>query len=474
MSKIAKADVIGSGPNGFAAAIRLQENGYPTTIYEAKNSIGGGMRSAEITLPGFMHDICSAIHPLAIGSPFFKTLPLRKYGLEWIQPEVPLAHPFDEEPPALLERSIEATGCSLGEDAKAYKNLMESFVTNWPLLENAVLGALHFPSHPILLAKLAFKALRSCSSLTRQTFQGKRARALFAGLSAHSMMPLNWSLTAGFGLILAILGHAVGWPLPRGGSQKIADALTEHFKTLGGKIVTDFEVQDLKQLPEALHFFDVTPKQLLNIVKDNFPNRYIERLKKYRYGPGIFKMDWALDRPIPWKSPECLKAGTIHLGGTLEEIELSESLVWENKIPEKPFVLLAQPSLFDKTRAPENKHTAWAYCHVPSGTTVDMSERIESQIERFAPGFRDCILAKSVKGPKDLEKYNSNYVNGDINGGVQDLSQFVTRPIASLHPYFTPLKNVVICSSSTPPGGGVHGMCGYNAVNSFLKSIDKL
>jgi phytoene dehydrogenase-like protein len=465
------AIVVGSGPNGLAAAIRLAQAGLSVVVYEAKETIGGGMRSAELTLPGFVHDICSAIHPVGIASPFFRELPLDKHGLEWIQPLAPLAHPFDDGTAAMLERSIDATGNTLDVDAAAYKRLMEPLVSNWDKLETDLLGPLHFPQHPMAMARFAFNAFRSAHHLAICRFKKEHARGLFAGLAAHSMMPLRKPITAAFGLILGILGHAKGWPIPLGGSQRIANALASYFRSLGGEIITGRYVEHMNQLPSArVILFDVTPRQLLRIAGHSFPSQYRHKLKCYRYGPGVFKIDWALSEPIPWKAKECARAGTVHLGGTLKEIEQSEREVWKGKHPANPFVLMAQQSLFDRTRAPENKQTAWGYCHVPHGSVVDMTERIESQIERFAPGFRDCILARSTKNTMEFEAYNTNYVGGDINGGVQDLYQLFTRPVARMVPYSTPLKGIYICSSSTPPGGGVHGMCGYHAANAAIKA----
>lgn len=464
------AIVIGSGPNGLAAAITLARAGRSVVVFEAKETIGGGMRSAELTLPGFVHDVCSAIHPLGIGSPFFRTLPLFEHGLEWIQPPSPLAHPFDDGSVAILDRSIQDTSKTLGVDASAYKNVMEPLVRNWDLLVDDLLAPFHLPRHPLTMLRFALLATRSASGLARSLFKGSHAQAFFAGLAAHSILPLDRSMTAGFGLVLGALGHVTGWPLPFGGSQNIANALGDYFLSLGGEIITGVMVKSLEELPKARSYiFDVTPKQLVQIVGARFPLGYREKLKKYRYGPGVFKIDWALNHPIPWKAKECLQAGTVHLGGTLEEIENSEKQVWNGIHPEKPFVLLAQPSLFDPTRAPPGKHTAWAYCHVPNGSVFDMTERIEAQVERFAPGFRASILAKNTLSTMQLEQYNPNYIGGDINGGVQDIYQFFTRPTARITPYSTPLKNIYICSSSTPPGGGVHGMCGYHAASAVLK-----
>lgn len=470
MIKTYDAIVIGSGPNGLAAAITLAQAGLSVVMYEAKKSIGGGMRSAELTLPGFIHDICSAIHPLGIGSPFFHTMPLDQYGLEWIQPDVPLAHPFDDGTSAILDRCIQLTSRTLDIDATAYKRLMEPLVANWDFLASDLLGPLRLPQHPLLMARFGLLAIRSATGLSSKLFKGEKAPALFAGLAAHSMMPLDKSLTAAFGLILGILGHAVGWPIPKGGSQKIADALAAFFISLNGEIYTDVNIETIDQLPPSRAILcDITPKQLLEIAGHRLPSEYQRKLKNYRYGPGVFKVDWALTQPIPWKSQDCARAGTVHLGGTIEEIADSERKVWEKKHPIKPYVLVAQQSLFDQTRAPEGKQTAWSYCHVPNGSNFDMTERIENQMERFAPGFKDCILARSTKSAMEFERYNSNYVGGDINGGIQDIYQLFTRPTARIVPYSTPVNGLYICSSSTPPGGGVHGMCGYHAACAALK-----
>jgi phytoene dehydrogenase-like protein len=470
MPKSYDAIVIGSGPNGLAAAITLAQAGLSVVVFEAKETIGGGMRSAELTLPGFIHDICSAVHPLGIGSPFFKSLPLDQYGLEWIQPSVPLAHPFDDGSAVILYRSIDSTSDMLGSDGIAYKKLMAPLVDNWNNLADEILGPLHFPKHPLLMAQFAILAIRSANSLSKSRFQGERARSFFLGLAAHSIMPLTQPLTAAFGLILGALGHAEGWPIPKGGSQKIADALALYFLSLGGKICTGRYIDNVDKLPSSkVILCDISPRQLLQIAGDRLPSRYKGNLERFRYGPGVFKIDWALNAPIPWKATECARAGTVHLGTTSEEILASESAIWKNCIPDKPYVLIAQPSLFDSTRAPKGKHTAWGYCHVSNGSTIDMTTKIEAQIERCAPGFRDCIIARSTKSAKEMEQYNPNYVGGDINGGVQDITQLYTRPTARVVPYSTPIKGLYICSSSTPPGGGVHGMCGYHAASAALK-----
>lgn len=464
------AVIVGSGPNGLAAAITLAQAGLSVILFEAKSTIGGGMRSAELTLPGFIHDICSAIHPLGIASPFFRKLPLEQHGLKWIQPEIPLAHPLDDGTSVFLDRSIDATCQHLGDDGLAYKQLMDPFVTHWNDLATDILAPLHFPRHPLLLGRFGFFGMRSANNLAMHIFKQQPARALFAGLAAHAILPLDRLLTGAFGLVLGSLGHFAGWPIPRGGSQTIANALASIFRSLGGEIVTDQYVENLNFLPPShVKLLDVTPKQLLKIVKNGFSFKYRQKLDNYRYGPGVFKVDWALNQPIPWKAKECLKAGTVHIGGSFQEIAHSEKEVWQGKHPEKPFLLVAQQSLFDPTRAPEKKHTAWAYCHVPNGSTYDMTQRIEFQIERFAPGFMDCILAKSTRNPLQVEDHNPNCIGGDINGGVQDLYQFLRRPVSWFHPYSTPIPGVYLCSASTPPGGGVHGMCGYHAACTALR-----
>lgn len=466
------AVVVGSGPNGLAAAITLAQAGLSVALFEAKNSVGGGMRSAELTLPGFVHDICSAIHPSGLYSPFFSSLPLSQYGLEWIQPSAPLAHPFVDGSVAMLERSIESTSQTLGMDANAYQNFMQPLVDSWNDIGPDLLKPLHFPEHPIKFARFAMLGIRSAERLANSLFTEKYAKGMLAGLSAHSILPLNKPLTAAYGLVLGILGHVVGWPLARGGSKAIADALAAYFLSLGGEIILDTPIEQFAQLPPSkMQFFDLSPRQLLRIVGDRFPYYYRKQLEGFTYGPGVFKVDWALSAPIPWKAKECLRAGTVHIGGSLESIARSEKMVWEGKIAENNFILVAQQSLFDPSRAPPGKQTAWAYCHVPSNSIIDMTDRIESQIEQLAPGFRECILARHSMSPADLERYNQNYIGGDINGGAATLFQFFARPAPRLNPYSTPVKSLYICSSSTPPGGGVHGMCGYNAALSALSAL---
>jgi phytoene dehydrogenase-like protein len=463
------AIVIGSGPNGLAAAITLAMAGRSVLVYEASETIGGGTRTTELTLPGFMHDVCSGVHPLAAGSPFFRTLPLAQYGLEWIQPPAPLAHPFDDGTAVVLERETEMTARTLGEDAAAYRKLMKSFVADWGILEEALLGPPSFPRHPLALARFGLRALRSARGLAENWFQGERARALFAGLAAHSMLPLEQSPSAAFGLLLGITAHTIGWPFPRGGAHRIADALASYLRSLGGEIVTGRHIESLAELPAArVILCDVTPRQLLRIAGSRLPEEYRSKLARFRYGPAAYKIDYALADPVPWRAMECARAGTVHLGGTIDEISFAERAPWRGDHAESPFVLLAQPSLFDPTRAPADKHTVWAYCHVPNGSKFDMAEHIERQIERFAPGFRDRVLARSVMTPLIFEDHNANLVGGDISGGANNLQQLLLRP--TLRRYSTPIRGLYLCSSSTPPGGGVHGMCGYHAARVALKN----
>ena len=466
------AIVVGSGPNGLAAAIELASAGRSVAVLEAEDTVGGGIRSAELTLPGYVHDLGSAIHPLGYASPFFRTLPLEEHGLEWIHPPAPLAHPFDDGTAVVLERSVQETAASLGPDAAAYRGLMEPVVADWDRLVGTLLGPPRVPRHPFALARFGLQAIRSARGFAKSVFGSEKARGLFAGNAAHSFLPLEKPPSASFGLVLGALGHVNGWPFPEGGSQKIADALVSYLLSLGGELYTGFRVRSVEELPYTRSvLFDVTPRQLLSIAGEHFTARYRRALKRYRYGPGVFKVDFALDGPVPWRAQECLRAGTVHLGGTLEDISAGEAAVSKGEHPERPFVLLAQQSLFDPTRAPEGKHTVWAYCHVPNGSTFDMAERIEAQIERFAPGFRDRILAKNASGPAELERQNANLVGGDINGGYMDFRQLFTRPAPRLNPYSTPAKGLYICSSSAPPGGGVHGMGGYFAARTALRYL---
>jgi phytoene dehydrogenase-like protein len=466
------AVVVGSGPNGLAAAITIAHAGRSVLVLEAKNTIGGGTRTEELTLPGFRHDVCSAIQPLALMSPFFRSLDLRPRGLEWIQPPVPLAHPLDKEPAVLLERSLEATAEGLGMDEDGYRRLIGPAVRDWTRIVPELLKPLGIPRAPFPLMRFGPRAMRSAVGLARSWFKGVRAQALFAGNAAHAIFPLQHLSSAGFGLMLSMSGHAVGWPIARGGSQAIADALASYLKSLGGEIQVGAPVSSMADMPRARALlFDITPRQLAEMAGSTFPSEYVERLQKHRYGSGVFKLDWALSAPIPWKDANCSRAGTLHLGGTLEEIAAAELDVWRGIPPERPFVLISQPSLFDSTRAPAGSHTAWVYCHVPNGCTFDMTQAIEDQVERFAPGFKSLVLAKHTMTPSEMEVYNPNYIGGDIAGGVQSFWELFVRPLGRWGAYSTPRKGLYMCSSSMPPGGGVHGMCGHLAAKEALKDV---
>lgn len=466
------AVVVGSGPNGLSAAITLQQQGLSVLLVEAKNSVGGGLRSEELTLPGFTHDVCSAVHALAASSPFFSALPLNNFGLEYIFPPVAAAHPFDDGTAAALYQSIEKTAATLNDDADFYNKFMNDLVEDWPLINEVILGPFKYPKHPFAAAQFAYYALSSSYHFAEKNLHNKQSRGFWAGMSAHSIQPLTNYATSAFAMMLLMLGHLKGWPVVKGGSQKLADALVAYFISLGGKVEMNTTINSLQQLPSSnAVLFDVTPKQILKIAGQKFSSFYQRQLKNYRYGMGVYKIDWALDAPVPFTNDVCRNAGTVHLGNTLEEIVLSEKLTANNKHPEKPFVLFVQPGLFDETRAPKNKQTAWAYCHVPNGSLENMTDKIEQQVERFAPGFKERILARHVMNTNELEDYNANYIGGDINGGRQDITQIFTRPALRFSPYRTSAKGIYICSSSTPPGGGVHGMCGYHAAKRALKDI---
>ncbi len=466
-----KACVIGAGPNGLSAAIVLAQAGLDVEVFEAESQPGGAARTMELTLPGFHHDFGSAIHPMAAGSPFFSSLPLQDYGLEWIHSPAPLAHPFDDGTAITLERNLDAAQSALREDGRTWRGMMEPLATHWQDFSSDILRPLiAVPRRPFLLAKFAEDAMPPATFVARRRFRKERTRALFAGMAAHSFLALDRPLSGSFGMVLGAAAHAVGWPIPRGGAQAITNALMAYLHQLGGKITTSARIENLRQLPKCdVTLCDVTPRQLVQLSGNRLSTDYLDRLKRYRYGPGAFKVDYALSAPIPWKAADCLRAATVHVGGSMAEIVASEAAMANGRCAERPFVLLAQPTLFDSTRAPAGKHIAWAYCHVPNSSSVDMLDRLESQIERFAPGFRDCVLARHVFSPANLEAMDANLVGGDIVGGAANLQQFIFRP--TWRQYRTSADDVYLCSSSTPPGGGVHGMCGYNAAQVALSNL---
>jgi len=462
------AVVVGSGPNGLAAAVVLARAGMSVVVLEANETIGGGSRTAEVTLPGFRHDVCSAIHPMAVLSPFFRSLPL---DVRWIEPPLAIAHPLDGGRAATLERSVSVTASGLGRDDRAYRELFVPLARKGDELFRELLRPIHLPRHPFLLARFGVNGIRSAKGLVRR-FEGHAARALVAGCAAHAMLPLDAIATGAVGLIFILSGHLTGWPLAEGGSQAIADALGKALRSQGGEIRTSHRVRSMADVPDSrVVLFDVTPRQLAAIAGDALPRSYVRKLQRYRYGPGAFKVDWALDGPIPWQAADCARAATVHVGGTFEEIANHEAEVWRGRTTDRPFVLLAQQTLFDSTRAPAGRHTAWGYCHVPHGSVEDMTDRIERQVERYAPGFRDRILARSTSNSAQLEARNANLIGGDIAGGANTLLQLLARPVLGLDPYATPNRRIFLASSSTPPGGGVHGMCGYWAAKSAIKRL---
>jgi len=466
------AVVVGSGPNGLAAAITLAREGLSVLVLEGDEQVGGGLRSAELTLPGFIHDICACVYALGVASPFFRSLDLGSHGLSWVRSPAALAHPLDDGSAVLLRQGMEGLKEELGVDGEALGRLMRPILNDRERLMEQLLGPPRIPRHPILLARFGLRAILPAAALARSHLRGRRAQALFAGLAAHSVLPLERPGSAAVGLILGAAALQGGWPLAKGGSQALALALKRCLESLGGEIRTGCWVRSPREIPGAKALLlDLTPRNLAKLGRGLFPTGYVQRLEAHGLGPGAFKMDWALSEPIPWRAKECLQAATVHVGGTLEEIAESERSVWQGKAPQRPFVLLVQPTLFDPGRAPQGMHVAWAYCHVPNGSSQDMAHRIESQIERFAPGFREIILARSVWTPKRLEGHNPNYVGGDFLGGSQDPRRLFLRPLGRWVPYRTPLKGCYICSSSMPPGGGVHGMCGYNAASLALKDL---
>ncbi|MFT4548043.1 MAG: phytoene dehydrogenase-like protein [Verrucomicrobiales bacterium] len=469
------AVIIGSGPNGLAAAIAIAQQGGRVLVLESRDTPGGGSRTAELTLPGFHHDVCSAVHPTAMASPFFQSLPLADHGLEFIHPDIPLAHPFDDGECAVMHQSLEATAAALGEDAEAYQKLFAPLLKNADaLFEQLLAPPIRLPKNPFAMASFGLKAMRSASGLSTSYFKSDAARALFAGNAAHSFMPLSAPFTAAIGLVIMLSGHRYGWPVAKGGSGNITQALCSLLESLGGKIECGYEVTDIAELPTAkAYLFDTSPRALQQIAGDRLPVRYTRSLSKFRHGPGIFKADYALSDPIPWTAEPCRRAGTVHVGGPLAEIEAAERATWQHHQHERPFILVAQQSLCDPSRAPEGKHTAWVYAHVPAGSDADISETIEAQLERFAPGFRDCVLAKHTMNCNEVEAYNANNIGGDIAGGANSWRQVFMRPVARINPYTTPADDIFICSASTPPGGGVHGMCGYHAAQAALKRISR-
>ncbi|MEL6865582.1 MAG: NAD(P)/FAD-dependent oxidoreductase [Bacteroidota bacterium] len=466
--------IIGSGPNGLSAGIFLAQKGLKVRILEAAATVGGGTRTAELTLPGFHHDVCSAVHPMGVLSPFFQTLDLATHGLEWVYPKASVAHPLDGEEAVILSTSMEETAALLGKDAKTYQRLIQPLAEHIDWLMEDSLKPLGIPQHPLFLANFGWKAALPARTFSQIFFKEKRAKALFAGCAGHSILPLDKWFTAALGLVFLACGHAVNWPVAKGGSQSISNALLKYFQALGGDIQYETTIKHFSELPPAkAYVFDTDPWQVAHIAAAELPNSYLKRLRKYHFGMGSFKIDYALSEPIPWKDKRCLEAALVHLGGRFEEIAAYEKATWNGQYHDKPYVLLAQQSQFDDTRSPKGQHTCWAYCHVPFGSTRDRSAVIENQIERFAPGFKDTILKKSSINARAFHRYNLNYVGGAIAGGSTDITQLFTRPVARLDPYSTPHPKIFLCSASTPPGGGVHGMNGYWAARSVWRRLKR-
>lgn len=466
------AVVVGAGPNGLTAANVLADAGWSVVVVEGRERIGGGCRTSALTLPGYRHDDCAAVHPLGIASPYLKRLGLEHFGLRWVEPPAPLAHLCADGSAVTLEHSIEETARQLGPDGGAYRRLLEPVAEHFESITSMFLGPLRAPRHPVTYVRFGVRALASMRGLDRVWFRGTRAGALLAGIAAHAMVPLDAPASCAFGLILGGAGHAAGWPIAEGGSQAIVDGLGRRLQERGGRILLGHFVERMEDLPRArAYLLDLTPRQVLALLGARLPSGYRRRLDRYRYGPGVFKMDWALAQPIPWRDARAARAATVHLSGSFQDVASSVASTFVGRFAKEPFVLLAQPTLFDSSRAPPGRHTAWAYCHVPHGSAVDASNAIEEHVERHAPGFRDVILARSVRSAAAMEAYNPNYVGGDINGGAALLSQLFFRPAPRLDPYRTPLGDVFLCSSSTPPGGGVHGMCGYWAAQSVLANL---
>jgi phytoene dehydrogenase-like protein len=469
-SRTYDALVIGSGPNGLAAAVRMAQEGLKVKVVEAYPEIGGGTRTLELTLPGFKHDICSAVHPTAVSSPFLRSLPLQDYGLEWVHPELPLVHPLPDGDAVAISVSLEETLDGLGQDADAYRKLYKPFIDSWFELAGDLFAPFSlFPGNPFKMARFGFYGLRSAKSFANSMFKEERTKAMFGGFAAHSIIPLTYPGSAAFGLVLGSSLHAVGWPFAKGGSASITTAMAEYFKSLGGVIETDHKLKNRNELKDySTVFFNTSPKTMIEVMGDAFPDRYRRKIENYTYGPGVFKIDYALSEPVPWRNEHARKAGTLHVGSSMDELAESEQMAWDGVVSEKPYLLISQQSIADTGRAPEGKHTLWVYAHCPNSSTFDMTDIIENRIEELAPGFKSIILAKNTLNTADFESYNANYVGGDINVGAATLSQLFTRPVARFSPYTTPLKGIYICSSATPPGGGVHGMCGFHAADAAL------